>query len=240
MDAGYGKSERVMPLKLALDLDSVIFDFMNPFTDHSERVLKRALPRELPSWNIWEHWGITKFDWEWLYKDFIAEGAFQKLPPMPGAMDAIEELKRQGHSIHVITSRGLRDEPRSIVKANEDSLYSLFRWGNFQDSVIFTFDKSIVNADILLDDGVHNLEIFKSGIPICFNQSYNQDWTGERVHNWVEFVSFVEELEKMPVVIGNRRPAALNLASGEDWQWAFKGYKYPIDSIVDAYNRRQK
>jgi 5'(3')-deoxyribonucleotidase len=55
-----------------------------------------------------------------------------------------------------------------------------------RDNIIFTRNKSLVAADFLIDDGTHNLEVFK-GVPILFDAPWNQTETRfVRVRNWTE------------------------------------------------------
>ena len=51
-------------------------------------------------------------------------------------------------------------------------------------NIVFTGNKSVINCDFLIDDGIHNLETFK-GIGILYDAPYNREedrWL--RVYNW--------------------------------------------------------
>lgn len=49
------------------------------------------------------------------------------------------------------------------------------------DNLVFTKDKSIVDADFLIDDSIKNLNNPGSAIPICRSHVYNRQWTGLRI-----------------------------------------------------------
>lgn len=63
---------------------------------------------------------------------------------------------------------------------------------------VFTGNKSVILADYLIDDGVHNFEGFK-GIPLLFDAPYNRDDTRfYRVLNWQDIEhSFECKLDKI-------------------------------------------
>ena len=55
-------------------------------------------------------------------------------------------------------------------------------------------DKSEFEGDYLLDDRCPELENILQGrksVPVCFDQPWNQDWKGLRVHNYQEFLNIV-------------------------------------------------
>ena len=52
--------------------------------------------------------------------------------------------------------------------------------------IVFCGDKSIIDADVLIDDRAYNFEHF-AGRPLLFTAHHNLDTTGyERVNNWKE------------------------------------------------------
>ena len=54
-------------------------------------------------------------------------------------------------------------------------------------------DKGLVKGDILLDDGIHNLDAFSTTgrLAVCFNRLYNMSWKGLRVFTWMNFEIFM-------------------------------------------------
>ena len=67
---------------------------------------------------------------------------------------------------------------------------------NVAKNVIITYNKSLINCDILLDDAEHNLINFK-GIKVLFDAPYNKNSTVAdfRVTSWKDFYELVTELK---------------------------------------------
>ena len=55
----------------------------------------------------------------------------------------------------------------------------------------FAKDKRVIAGDILIDDGIHNLEAsVDTEIPICFNQPWNKEWKGLRINKLEELIRY--------------------------------------------------
>ena len=69
-----------------------------------------------------------------------------------------------------------------------------------QENIIFINDKSLLHLDYLIDDGPHNIEDFKYGLPIVYDMPYNEYLEDcnvfTRVKNWLEIKQwFTDEIE---------------------------------------------
>ena len=53
--------------------------------------------------------------------------------------------------------------------------------------IVFCNDKSLIRADVLIDDGWHNLVNFE-GIKILYDYPYNQEVRNLRVKSWNEIL----------------------------------------------------
>ena len=77
----------------------------------------------------------------------------------------------------------------------------LFKWFPFLswDQVIITFRKQLIKGDVLIDDGVHNLEggdYKKILMTAPHNRNYDAEAHGMiRVHNWDEILQVIERLK---------------------------------------------
>lgn len=82
----------------------------------------------------------------------------------------------------------LRDIGRVIVVTSPllGHIESKFRFltNHFpRPDIVLASDKTLIDADVLIDDGIHNLEVFP-GIPICFHRPWNEEWDGPRVYDF--------------------------------------------------------
>jgi len=121
---------------------------------------------------------------EKFFRDY-AETIFLNARTMPFTHE-INRLKEYG-KLQIVTSQ---------FKGLEDlTLWWLDKHHIDYDEVHFTWDKSSVNTDILLDDYPKNLESMPQNvIKVCYDAPYNHHWTGNRVRNMREFVNLVSKL----------------------------------------------
>ena len=167
-----------------IDFDDVIREW-NP---HLNKIWNRENPnnqKSLPTaWDLKKHYGpeIVEF-----YQVTHAEEIYIKAPLIKGALEFLHELSKIKFIYLVSTqpNQQVEEYTRDYILKNTVPFNEL----------IFTKDKSSVKGNHLLDDGTHNLERvleIKSSIPVCFNQSWNQDWKGLRVYNYNEFLDIVK------------------------------------------------
>ena len=54
-------------------------------------------------------------------------------------------------------------------------------------------NKGLYHGDILLDDGLHNIEAFKHGEAVIFSRPHNRKYDGpeKRVETWEEFANYI-------------------------------------------------
>ena len=78
----------------------------------------------------------------------------------------------------------------------------LFRYFPFLSwsQVIITSRKQLIRGDVLIDDGIHNLEggaYRKILVTAPYNRYYDAEANGMiRVHNWDEIVRIIDEMAK--------------------------------------------
>nr|WP_156284506.1 5'-3'-deoxyribonucleotidase [Paenibacillus sp. NEAU-GSW1] len=114
--------------------------------------------------------------------DYLKDPAFfRDLAVMPDSQQVIEELSEQ-HEIFITTAA--MEFPTSFT-AKYEWLKEHFP---FLDDMNFVFcgDKSIINADYLIDDNARHFQRFK-GKGLLFTAPHNRNETGyTRVDNWLE------------------------------------------------------
>ena len=114
-----------------------------------------------------------------------------------GATEVVEKLIQDGHKIYIVTSSHYRTLPAKL----DNCLFAHFPFLH-KENVIITYDKSLINCDLLLDDAEHNLTNFK-GLKILFDALYNKNSVVQdfRVSSWADFYELVNELK----IVGYRR-----------------------------------
>ena len=111
------------------------------------------------------------------------------------AVEIIKKLLDEGHEIYVVTSSHYRNLPAKI-----DNCLLLHLPFLKKENIIITYNKAIINCDVLLDDAVHNLINFK-GIKVLFDAPYNKNSTIEdfRVTSWKDFYELITELKTIGI-----------------------------------------
>lgn len=182
-----GKSD--VQLKIAVDQDWVLAKLTEKWIKYYNAIFDDNLSiDDIKDWNITQFvkdeakpfmlniLNIHKF-----YRDLeIREDAYDTLKTM-SEMPNIE--------LFIVTD----PFTRMSFKSKYDWLKEHFDFIPTQNYV-FTGNKSIIDADILIDDSKHNCEIFH-GLPILFNAPYNKENTDFfKVYNWKEVNDLVNNV----------------------------------------------
>ena len=129
------------------------------------------------------------------FRNYIRYPSFyQDLPPVEGAIEGFKKLVKK-YDVFIVSA-----VPRSAGLAYEGKMEWLrfyFPFFNL-DNFISAQKKSIIESNILLDDGMHNLEPFRESgkTAVAFDRPWNKKWDGLRVKTWPEFLDLVKELKK--------------------------------------------
>ena len=180
-----------MTLRLGIDLDGVVADFNTGWmTRYNSEHGTDLTPDQVTYWDAMiplTHFSSVDEFWTWA-RNGDGPGLFRHLPVLPGAQAALRRLSRH-HQIVIITTK-----PRW---ANAET----FSW--IGDNAIPTREvhiigrKWLVDCDIYLDDGPHNLERLVKHRPdsaVCrFVQPWNHHIPGVvDIDGWGAFVTLVE------------------------------------------------
>ena len=128
---------------------------------------------------------------------------WKKVTPKPDAVEYLERLMNEGHEVYIVTASALG----TIAMKTEEVLYKYFPYIKEQQ-VITTWNKQLIQGDVLVDDGVHNLEggdFEKILFDAPYNREYHEGAHGMfRAHNWEEVYRLIQELDYHPGDIGVR------------------------------------
>lgn len=116
---------------------------------------------------------------------------WSKVQPLPGSVEYVKRLIDDGHNVYIVTTSHYTDIKSKMENVLEKH-FPFISWKN----VIITSNKQLVNGDILIDDGVHNLEggkYIKILMDAPHNRSYDAEKNGMlRVYNWEEIYNVVK------------------------------------------------
>ena len=167
-------------LKLAIDMDEVMADtwakFIHRFKERegfeitTEMLIGKELSQAVPH-------ELTPRVKEWINE----KGFFRDLPVMKDAQEVVKELSKK-YEVFVASAAS---EFRNSYEDKYDWLEEHFPFIDWRH-IVFCGDKSIIGADIMIDDRIRNFSQFK-GRPILYSSPHNHFVTDyERVNTWQE------------------------------------------------------
>lgn len=193
-----------MSLRIGIDMDGVVANFTDTFTEVLTRQTGKKFPvlsREWPTtWN-WDKDLTTPSErsaaWEYVKTTHF----WAQLAPLEGTLHLMLELnalRNAGHHIYFITSR-----PGNNAKYYSEMWLQLH--GAHNPTVLMSFEKGFIarglSLDIFIDDKVENIEdvLFESPSTDCYiiDWAYNRHFTDPRVDR-VKTVQEVLDMEFGP------------------------------------------
>ncbi len=172
-----------VPKRICVDMDEVIADavaehLLRYNRDHGERITKSDLQGK-------HLWDVVSVDRHQVLEGYLtSEDFFEVLEVMPEAQRVLERLQK---SYEIFIASAAMEVPTSF--------HPKYRWlaKHFPfipaSHLVFCGDKSILQADFLIDDNPRQLRRFR-GEGILFEAPHNFEVSGfRRVRDWLEVES---------------------------------------------------
>ena len=180
-------------MTVLVDMDDTMEQLLEALVSRAnERFGRNASVEEVTDWSIVCAFpGIQKKQ----VLDLMFEPDFwEDVKPVPGAAEALKHFMDEGHEVYVVTATEFEHVYEKMKKV-------LFRYFPFitPRQVIITGRKQMIRGDVLIDDGIHNLEGGEYR-KILFTRPYNREYDAEangmiRVNNWDEIVEIIDSME---------------------------------------------
>lgn len=137
-------------------------------------------------------WGVTGSLIDERLNLFSIPEFIKNLPLRDGAQDFVMRLQKIAE-VFVCTSVELQ-----CISARAEALCRDFPTVH-PSHFVFTSRKDVVDGDILLDDGAHNILASNVKYPVLFREPWNNNITGRMaVNNYDDFLHFVYQLSERP------------------------------------------
>ena len=178
-------------MRILIDMDDTIEQLLKAWLDGvNQRYDRDVQYDDMVQWDVTAPYdGLTR---EQVYSIPDEPGFWGTVEPIEGAAEVIKRFMDEGHEVYIVTAT-----PYISVAEKMDDL--LFRWFPFitWDQVIITSNKQLIKGDVLIDDGIHNLE-GGDYAKILMTAPHNRDYDAEangmiRVHNWEEIERLYEK-----------------------------------------------
>ena len=175
-------------MRILLDLDGVVVDFMNPWLKMynyltGENVCLQDIHSFKTSNYVGDPYTLRQI------KDSV--GFIRNLPPLPGALEGVEELLKKGHEV-VFVSNGTNCITSGHEKRDWLKYYFSKTW-KFPP-LVHTYHKYLVRGDCLVDDDPKNFEnLDPSTTPLLWHYNFNADVKGfTRIYDWSNLLDWVD------------------------------------------------
>ena len=178
---------------ILVDMDDTIEQLLAALVKRAnERFGRNVTVDEVTDWSIVCAFpGIEKRQ----ILDFMREPDFwEDVRPVPGAAEGLKHFMDEGHEVYIVTAT----ECEHVAEKMKGVLFRYFPFISWE-RVIITSRKQLIRGDVLIDDGIHNLEggAYRK---ILFTAPYNRDYDAEangmiRVNSWDEIVRAVDNMQ---------------------------------------------
>lgn len=170
-------------LTLLVDMDDVLENLVECWVQVlNERYGTSVCEEDITSWHIAEFFPtLTKTQ---VFGALQEPDFWERLSPLPKAPEVLARLIADGHTVRIVTaSHYMAVTPKIKLLLR---LYPYITW----EDVIIASDKRLIKGDVMIDDGIHNLETTTCE-KLLFNRPHNRTYPAEengmiRVHNWDE------------------------------------------------------
>ncbi|WP_202638687.1 5' nucleotidase, NT5C type [Bailinhaonella thermotolerans] len=180
------------PVKaIGVDVDDTLGAYWTAFRAWRHRVHNVPL-EQMPAparWSLAESgWGFAH-DGEYFdaHCQAVEDGLLRDLPPLPGAREALRDLRERGVQIVIVTHRLCADRlsPGQVLA---DTAAWLEEHDLAFDQICFLDDKSRLNLDLFFDDAPHNIAALRAAgrRAVCMDAPYNAGLPGPRARSWDE------------------------------------------------------
>lgn len=180
-----------MSTVIGIDLDGILVDYEGAFRNFVAE-WKGQDPGSIPPASDWNFstWPISSHqEFLDLHNMAVTYGLFFYAEPIPGAVDAIKSLSKDGYRIRIISHRFLPRSEKALVL--EDTGKWLAKHEVYYDDLCFIEDKTSVNCDVLVDDAPHHLSNHSVAVTLAYE--YNKSVSCPRFETWADIVDWIEK-----------------------------------------------
>ena len=153
---------------IAVDMDDTLVGLLPAWVEYLNKQYNlKVRVEDIKQWDMRKSFP-TLNDKE-IYGPLETDDFWDSVVPLPYARSYLYKLFKEGHTIRVVTA----SHPKTVDAKISRALCPYFNFIGYKD-VIVAYDKSCIQADVLIDDGPHNLKNF-NGLRFLIDAPHNQD-----------------------------------------------------------------
>lgn len=188
-----------MSLVINSDMDGVVYDYSGSLFRMASTTYGRDDYPPPRTWDTHKTLGLEEEDFWEFFHDCVQNGVFRHGMPIPGAVEGIRKLLKDGHRVRMVTNKHLRNA-LSTWHAQTDMLHFLHEHELLhQVELVFTmgrFKKQGYPADVVIDDKPTLEWVQVGALNILFDQPWNEDIEVPpsviRARGWDEVLSLID------------------------------------------------
>ena len=179
-------------MTILIDMDDTIESLLKAWVNGVNMKYGRSVSCEdVTSWDVSAAFpGLTR---EEVYAVPLEQGFWKTVEPIPGAAEAIQRFMDAGHEVFIVTATPYE----SVTEKMTEVLFRYFPFLTWKQLII-TSRKQLIRGDVLIDDGIHNLDggdYIKILMTAPHNRNYDAEAIGMiRVHNWAEIEEVIKQI----------------------------------------------
>ena len=179
-------------MTILIDMDDTIESLLKAWVSGVNKKYGRNVSCEdVTSWDVSSAFpGLTH---EQVYAVPLEQGFWKTVEPIPGAAEAIQRFMDAGHEVFIVTATPYE----SVTEKMTEVLFRYFPFLTWKQLII-TSRKQLIRGDVLIDDGVHNLEggdYVKILMTAPHNRNYDAEANGMiRVQTWAEIEEVIRRI----------------------------------------------
>ncbi len=177
---------------ILVDLDDTMINLIDCWVAFINKQYHTTVnPEDITDWNITKFFPtLTK---EQVFSPLFTDGFWSTVKPKEDAAKYLKMLKDDGYRVIICTNTNYK----TLREKMEKVLFKYFDFISWND-VVIAYHKQLLNADFLIDDGVHNLVGGRyKGILMDapHNKNFNEQEHGIiRVKTWSETYALIKDM----------------------------------------------
>jgi 5'(3')-deoxyribonucleotidase len=180
-------------LTILTDWDDVLNDLLKKWIETLNSKYLTDVPYlRIRSWDIVSYFPqLTK---EQVFAPIFEAAFWQSLTPEPNSAEVLRWLVEEGHAVYIVTA-----SYHEVLPSKMAWLAQHYPWVE-RKNVILCHNKQMIQGDVLIDDGVHNLEggEYKK---ILYSRPHNFGYIASsndmtRVFGWHEVYNVIQNIAR--------------------------------------------
>lgn len=180
-------------LTILCDADDTIEHLLPHWlADLNQTYHKNVKPEDVRFWNL--ALAYPDLTPEQVFEPIYTKSFWEKITPMEDSQYYLKRLIKDGHKVYILSAANFETSDAKVEKLLK--LFPFLDW----TKIILAYDKQMIQGDVLIDDGIHNL---KGGQyqKLLFHQPHNAEidetqYGAIRVHSWKEIYEWISRFAK--------------------------------------------